>query len=754
MTIVDSTSSTLKGFVRRVMVWSRRRRVGRIFAISLAVLATIAGIATYVALTRSSFAPDAVTILTLLNIDLVVLLLLAVVITRHVVKIWSDRRRGSAGSRLHVRLVMLFGLISVTPTIIMAVFSVLFFNFGIESWFSDKVRTALQESAAVADGYLEEHKRNIVADALRMARDIDGQAPTLVYNQERLIQVVGLQARIRQLTEAVVFTGDGSVIARSGLTGALEFEPVPPDAFEKARDGEVAVLTSASDDRVRALLRLDNFVDSYLYVGRFVDPTVLGHSERTRGAVDQFERLELSRTDLQVSFALVFAMIALLLLLAAVWVGLNVATSLSGPVSALISATEKVRAGDLSARVPAEGADDDEIDTLGRAFNRMTGDLESSRRELVEANQQIDARRLFTETVLSGVSAGVIGLDKDGRITLPNRSASELLGMELETLRGEPLEEVLPEFRELFQEAQNRTGSRAVERQVAIRRGTDTRTLLVRLGAVRTDNVTDGFVVTFDDISDLLSAQRKAAWSDVARRIAHEIKNPLTPIQLSAERLARRYLKQVPDDAEIFQTCIDTIVRQVESIGQMVDEFSNFARMPAPVFRTENINDLCRQGVFLHRNSHSQITYDAELPEEVVFAECDGRQISQAVTNLLLNAAEAIEGRTGENPPPGHIRLRVSVHDGNVEIVVEDNGKGLPGECRENLTEPYVTSRAKGTGLGLAIVRKIMEDHKGALLLEDAAEGGARVRMVFPSVEMDQGGSAKRETEQATGHGA
>ena len=289
---------------------------------------------------------------------------------------------------------------------------------------------------------------------------------------------------------------------------------------------------------------------------------------------------------------------------------------------------------------------------------------------------------------------------------------------------------------------------------MVVKHGADQRTLLVRIGAVKAENVTAGFVVTFDDISDLLSAQRKAAWADVARRIAHEIKNPLTPIQLSAERLARRYLKQVNDESGTFQTCIDTIVRQVETIGRMVDEFSNFARMPAPVFRRENVNDLCRQGVFLHRNSHPHITYDENLPEEVVFAECDGRQISQAITNLLLNAAEAIEGRTIEDPPPGHIRLSVSRLDGFIEISVTDNGKGLPVEGRENLTEPYVTSRVKGTGLGLAIVRKIMEDHHGHLMLEDSPDGGALVRIVFPETVPVPGHPAALETEQATRHGA
>lgn len=752
MTALDPAETTVRRTLRALGSWSSRRRLARFFAISLAVAAAAAGIATYAVFTQSSLGPAAPSILILLNIDLVILLLLGFVVVHRIVKIWSARRRGSAGSQMHVKLAQMFGLISVAPAIIVAIFSALFFNFGLESWFSDKVRTALKESEAVAEAYLEEHKRNIIADALRMARDLDNQALVLQYNQKRLITVVKLQARVRELTEAIIFTGSGDVIARSGLTGALEFEPVPRDAFKTAESGEVAVLTSGSEDRVRALVRLSNFGESYLYVGRYVDPVVLGHSERTKGAVAQFERLELSRADLQISFALIFVVVALLLLLAAVWVGLNFATSMSRPVSALIAATEKVRAGNLAARVDIEGGSGGEVETLGRAFNRMTGDLEQSRRELIEANQQIDARRFFTETVLSGVSAGVVGLDASGRITLPNRTASELLGIELDHMQGEPLEEVAPEFRDLLLEARLHVGTRILERQVAVGRGTDARTLLVRIGAMESDNEIKGFVVTFDDVSALLSAQRKAAWSDVARRIAHEIKNPLTPIQLSAERLKRRYLKQVPDDAEVFQTCIETIVRQVGSIGRMVDEFSNFARMPAPVFRTENVNELCRQAVFLQRNTHREITYTEKLPENPLFLDCDGRQISQAVTNLLQNAADAIEGRDDDHP--GRIVLELSEINGDCAITIVDNGIGLPADDRDSLTEPYVTTRAKGTGLGLAIVRKIMEDHKGRLLLEDNAEGGARVSLVFPDGAQVNSEEDLASSEQASSDGA
>ena len=714
--------------------WAQRVGLGRILGIALAVAAIAAGIGTYAVLTDiTALGSDPDTVLVLLNLDLALLLLLAIFIVRRIVSIWSERRKGSAGSRLHVRLVVLFGLVSVTPAIIVAIFSALFFNFGIESWFSERVRTALNASLAVADAYLQEHKQNIRADVLRMARDLSREAPTLGNSPARFNQLVNLQSQLRGLTEAIVFTGNGQILARSGLTFVLEFEPVPDSALVTARAGEVALLTSENEDRVRALVRLDGFIDSYLFVGRFVDPKVLGHMERTQGAVTQFERLEIERADLQVSFALIFLLVALLLLLAAVWTGLNFATQLSRPISVLIGAAEKVRTGDLSARVPEQDASD-ELGMLMRAFNRMTSQLSSQRDELINANEQLEERRRFTETVLAGVSAGVIGLDESGRIHLSNRSASVLLGIELDEFAGQPLADIVPELEEMVVEARSRRSNRAVESQISVQRDNENRTLLVRVGVEQNGDQIDGFVITFDDISELLSAQRKATWADVARRIAHEIKNPLTPIQLSAERLKRKYLKEITSDPETFITCTDTIVRQVGDIGRMVDEFSHFARMPAPVIREENLTDLCRQAVFLQRNTHRHITYELELPDQPLQVPCDAQMLSQALTNLLQNAVDAIDGREGE-VPPGCITLRLydATADDSTIVEVEDNGKGLPVENRDQLTEPYVTLRHKGTGLGLAIVRKIMEDHQGLLTLGDAPGGGALMRLELPN---------------------
>jgi len=435
----------------------------------------------------------------------------------------------------------------------------------------------------------------------------------------------------------------------------------------------------------------------------------------------------------------------MLLLLAAGWVGINVASGLSEPLGTLISATEKVRAGDLAVRVPEDGAPD-EIGTLSRAFNRMTNDLASNRQELLQANRQLDERRRFTETVLTGVSAGVIGLDAQGNIDLPNRSASELLGIDLERATGQPLATVVPAIGGLIPAALNARRSRAYEQQIAYQRGNENCSLLVRIAVERDGAAVIGYVVTFDDVTALMSAQRKAAWADVARRIAHEIKNPLTPIQLSAERIKRKYLREIASDPETFVICTDTIVKHVGDIGRMVDEFSSFARMPAPTIRVENLNELCRQQVFLQRSAHTKIDFVTELPPTPLFLRCDGRQIAQTVTNLLQNAADAIQGRDGTDLPPGRIELQLSHADDRTTIAILDNGRGLPKEGRERLTEPYFTTRQKGTGLGLAIVKKIMEDHGGELVMEDRPGGGAVVSLVLLGPLADPAG----ETGQGT----
>jgi two-component system nitrogen regulation sensor histidine kinase NtrY len=741
-------ADTPPGLWRHLLAWAARVGLANKLAVTLTIAAIGAGFATYGALTATPpFGNDPNTVSLLLTLDLALLLLLGAIVARRIVALWLERRRGLAGSRLHVRLVGMFALLAAMPAIVMAAFAAIVFYVGIQSWFSERVRTAINESLEVAQAYLHEHQQVIRADALAMANDLNREAGRLFGDPQRFAQVVATQAALRALTEAIVFEGNGRLVARSGLSFTLEFEPIPESALARAREGEVVLMVGDGDDRVRALVRLDRFVDTFLFVGRLVDPRVLSHMENAQQAASSYAELEGRRSSLQITFTLIFVVVALLLLMAAVWLGLHLATTLVAPISALISAAERVRAGDMSARVP-EALPEDEIGSLSRAFNRMTSQLESQRRELMEANGQLDLRRRFTEAVLAGVSAGVIGLDAEGRINLPNNSAASLLGVDdPDSLIGRRLVEVAPEMGELMG-ALRRRPSRLMEGQVQLRRvGVPVRTLLVRIAAETSGNEVRGYVVTFDDVTELLSAQRKAAWADVARRIAHEIKNPLTPIQLSAERLRRKYLKEITSDPEIFQMCTDTIVRQVGDIGRMVDEFSAFARMPSPVMKPQNLNDLIRQAVFLQSSAHPDIGYETELPEGPLTVPVDGRQISQALTNLLQNAADAIEGRDAAGQgelPRGRIGVAASVDAAAVAITIEDNGKGLPVEERERLTEPYVTTRAKGTGLGLAIVKKIMEDHGGELVLADREGGGARVTLVIPRIAA--AGTADGET--------
>ncbi|HTV87643.1 MAG TPA: PAS domain-containing sensor histidine kinase [Stellaceae bacterium] len=706
----------------------------RQIAIALAVAAAGSGLATYLALTGAMpfghGRHGTNTVLTLLNLDLVLLLALAAVVAKRFFDVWAERRRGLAGSRLQVRLVGLFSLIAILPTIVVAVFSFMFFSFGIEAWFSDKVRTAITESVAVADAYVKEHQQAIRGDALGMASDLDRYAPTLQMNPQLLAPALTAQAAMRGLTEAAVVNSSGKMIASTGLVFALGFEDIPKSALQRAAEGEVVVMTDDKEERVRALVQLDQFPGLYLYVGRFIEARVLAHRDQTHLVAAQYQQLEGQRSGFQITFAMVYILVAILFLAAAISTGIHFAAQFGDPISRLVGAAERVRAGDLSARVP-EGERDDELASLSRAFNRMTNQIQTQQAELIEANRKLDERRRFTETVLTGVSAGVIGLDRGGRVHLPNRTASALLGVDLDALIGEDLADVVPEMATLLEEVARRP-DRLAQAQVAIAGGNSTRTLLVRIAAEHDDREIRGYVVTFDDITELLSAQRKAAWADIARRIAHEIKNPLTPIQLSAERLRRRYLKEIKKDPETFRICTDTIVRHVEDIGRMVDEFSAFARMPAPVLKPEDLAAIVQQAAFLERTAHPTIQFAVQIPSRPVLLNCDARLVGQALINIIKNGVEAIEARLVESGPNPAGRITVTLEaEGRLAVAVEDNGKGLPQQGRERLTEPYVTTRSKGTGLGLAIVKKIMEDHHGELVLADRAGGGAVVRLIF-----------------------
>ena len=707
--------------------------LGKIVTLLLAAFALALGISTFAMLSGGvPLTPNLMFALVLAN--LVVLLLLGAVLAGRITRIWVEQRRGSAGSRLHVRLVLLFSVVAVTPAIVVAVFATAFFNLGIQSWFNDSVRIALNEGLEASRGYLDEHRNNIRADALGMANDIARDGRWLASDPNDLVRILETQAALRGLTEAIIYEPvTGSVFAGVGPMSGIGVEPAPSEATEQAKNGDVAVLGSPDDNQVRAVVQLNTKPTSLmLLISRPVDLQILGHMARTERAVAEYKQLDENRSGLQVTFALIFALVALLVLCAAVLIGLVLANQIARPVGRLILAAERVRAGDLSVRVPEVQSEDD-VAGLSRAFNRMTGQLASQRTELMDAYSQIDERRRFTETVLAGVSAGVIGLDAAANVELPNRAAGELVGMDLMAAIGLPLGRVVPEFAPLLDQAAAQP-ERARTAEVQIGPPSRRRTLLVRIGADLHGGRPDGYVVTFDDITELQSAQRKAAWADVARRIAHEIKNPLTPIQLAAERLKRRFTKEITSDPETFSQCADTIVRHVGDIGRMVDEFSAFARMPQPVLRPEDAGRIARETLVLQRSARPEIVWSTDIPERGPTALCDRRMVGQALTNLLQNAADAVAMRPrGPGEPAGRISLSVRADAGTVAMEVRDDGVGLPDGDRERLTEPYVTHKPKGTGLGLAIVKKIMEDHGGSLALDDCTDGpGAVATLSLP----------------------
>jgi len=730
---------------------SRGRRIadillGRLVTLALASAAAALGVGSFVLMSSGAplaLRPNLVTALVVSNLS--VLLLLFASLAGRLTRVWVERRRGSAGSRLHVRLVLLFSVVAVIPTILVAVFATAWFSLGIQSWFNDRIRTALDEGLQASQGYLAEHRDTIKTDALIMKADLESAGRAFFgSNPDTFSEVLSSQVFLRGLDEAVVFQPDTrEVVAKAGLMADAGPGKISPGAIEAARTGEVPVLSNGTDTEVRALVELNSTPSLMMMIERPVDPHILAHMHLTEDAVAQYQRLDQNRAGLQVTFALIFALVALLVLAAAVSIGLVMANQIARPVGWLMLAAERVRGGDLGVQVP-EIASEDELAGLSRAFNRMTNQLSAQRAELMDAYSQIDERRRFTETVLSGVSAGVIGLDAQGRIELPNRAASELLGIDLLGVIGSGLCETVPEMRPLLTECMA-ASDQPLTGEIKTSNARSRRTLLVRIAPESRAGRASGFVVTFDDITELQTAQRKAAWADVARRIAHEIKNPLTPIQLSAERLKRRFAREITSDPDTFSQLADTIVRHVGDIGRMVDEFSAFARMPQPVIKREDIGRVAREAMILQRNAHPEFEWTTTIPERGPYAPCDRRLLGQALTNLLMNAADAIAMRPQGSDSPGHIAVSVERDDGMVRIAITDNGVGLPEADRARLTEPYVTHKPKGTGLGLAIVKKIMEDHGGLVTLDDRpgtgladahATKGAVATLILPETKL------------------
>ncbi|TNE42651.1 MAG: PAS domain-containing sensor histidine kinase [Alphaproteobacteria bacterium] len=739
------------GSLSRGLNWLRDNLRPRTLAMALGIiLLALLAFNYYVFASVDPASLEPQVILNILIADFVIGLVLAAIIGWRLIQIWIARRSGSAGSKLHARIVAMFGALAVTPAIVVAIFSAILFNMGIESWFSNRVTTAVTNSEEIARSYFQanvksiEHEIKIMATelgALQQRRELTAM-PDAVYLEgvKDIIRARGIEGNLA----AIYMLSPGISDPLASFEWQVKDVPLPTrEEFDEASKYDIFLLQSDDKTQIQALYKVGE--NQYFFFVRLIDPKVLEYQLATVEAVSQFRQAESNRFGIQMTFLLAYVVVALLLLLTAIWFGIWAANRLVLPIGRLVGAAEQVSDGNLGVRV--EVADnDDEISTLGRSFNRMTGQLQSQRNELMEANRQFDDRRRFTEAVLSGVSAGVVGLDAHGRVNIANRSAYELLDASPDTLIGRLFVNEVPEMAPLIKQAMNPVlvGRNQVRGQIELEREGTKHTVNVRVSSEISDNDTMGFVVTFDEITDLVVAQRTAAWADVARRIAHEIKNPLTPIQLSAERLKRKYAKEIESDPAVFEQCTDTIIRQVGDIGRMVDEFSSFARMPEPVMQMANFSQIVRDAIFLQKVANSDIHYQLDMEGGTISAYCDDRLIAQALINVLKNAAEAVHGRKSLSDTPagfeGHIHVSVRDHEGVIIVEIIDNGCGLPHENRHRLTEPYMTTRQKGTGLGLAIVRKVLEDHRGDLFLDDAperedmpyAERGTIVRMVLP----------------------
>ncbi len=721
----------------------RGRRIRTALALALVLAGPVLAVATGVALSGATD-PGIDTLRPLLLADFVYVLVVLGLVAQRVATTIAARRRQSAGSRLHMRLMGVFAVIALAPTILVAVFATLTLNFGLEGWFSERVRNVVGNSLAAAQAYEAEHRHNLTTDAEELARFLNERKerfPLISPGQLRELLNRGQLQMQRELPEAYVIDGEGALRARGERSYLFDYEPPAPGQIARARQGETVIIEDPRNFEFRALVALPAFADRYLYVTRDVDGDIIRLLDETRETVQLYQQLERDRGRLLFEFALIYLGFAGIVILAAIWLGLWFAERLSRPVGKLAEAAQRVGAGDLDTRV-AEQDGDDEIATLGRVFNRMTQQVRGQRDALIEANRETERRRRLFDSILSSVTAGVIGLDAQGRIEMINAAAAEIL--DLGTVRPGRMElaEAVPAFQPVFARLDFAIGSVAQEEVRMAREDGGEAVLLVRMATrAGVDGKVEGYVITFDDVSDLVAAQRMAAWGDVARRIAHEIKNPLTPIQLSAERLRRKFLPKVDEaDRKTLESYAEVIIRQTNDLRRIVDEFSKFARMPAPERKRTDLIAVIRDAVLLQDSARPDIRFTLEVPEGPVEASIDTGMIGQALTNLLKNACEAIDDYREKAAPEDHepeVRVLCSDTFGALLIQIQDNGAGLPPQ-RARLFEPYVTHKDKGTGLGLSIVRKIIEEHSGRLELMDAPDFGqtghcgAEARLILP----------------------
>ena len=728
-------------------------------------LSLLSALLTFLILTGlTPIVPSNSVVLSALFLNVILIVAVIAIITSQVSGLITAWREKVPGARFHIRIVALFSIIAALPALLVAIGATVSFSRSLDNWFSTRVRTIIETSAVVANTYLEEHGQVIRTDIVNMARDLNAAAKLVADNDQALKQLIIAQAGLRDLPAAYLIDTKGKPTLKAVETKRIPFVQPTSAALEEARQGQVPMSVSTRDKRISAIASLDMFPGQYLYVSRPVSPSVIRHIEETEQNAAEYTALRRARGGLKWAHGLMYMTISMTGLLAAIWAGMWFGGRFVSPIRRLIGGAQQISAGNLAVALPEKKGEGD-LRRLSHTFNTMARELKSQRDALVSANEQLEARRRFMSAVLQGVSAGVIGLDADERITLVSRAAEDLLGMTTDDLIGKNLADALPDINAIHQKALGPVVKSRPQEELTRLVGSEERTFAVRVTFERAGGHDVGSVITFDDITELVTAQRTSAWADVARRIAHEIKNPLTPIQLSAERLRRKYAKTIEKDRETFEKLTETIERQASHIKGMVDEFASFARIPKPEMADADLRDAVLDSVVLFREAHPKLDYKLELPDEKVFASIDRRLITQAVTNLIKNATESVESvaLSGERPADWQGRIVTRVHTSGhlVYVDVIDNGQGLPKQQRARLLEPYVTTKGhKGTGLGLAMVLKITEQHGGTLTLDDAPDDGSgqtvgalvRITLPLPPRETDDKPADAKTSRNHTAH--
>ena len=691
--------------------------------ISLILLGPLLAVATYLFLGPFNVAGQSVWLRFFLLLDLVYVLLIISIVLVRILYVLSQRRSRLAGSKLHFRLAGVFTTMSLLPTITVAVFATVSINLGLEAWFSERVQSVVGTSLSAARAYADEQENALVEDLRALAEDLQNfkKNKFFIEDDELRNELASRQLELqRGLKEAFILNGLGNIELRGERSYLFDFEK--PDELQIKRSVEdIVLINDFNNNELRALTYLNGFGDRYLYVTREVDGTLFNLLDETQKTAVLYQQMESDRTAYLLNFAVLYFALALLLIVSSVLFALWFAERLSKPIGRLAAAAKRVGAGELTTQV-IEDEGDDEIAQLGRYFNQMTKQLKHQRDTLVDNTEQIEERRRLFDSVLSSVTSGVIVLDPEGKVNFTNNSANILLNNNKNEETQNQLSDIFPELNSLFQNLK-KSGSDNLQSEIKLVRSGRIENFLVRMAPMNEDENLKGYVVAFDDITSLVSAQRSAAWGDVARRIAHEIKNPLTPIQLSAERIRKKFSPLLMENSDGLRDMVDVITRQTDDIRRIVDEFSKFARMPELRRKNENLSALVEATVSLQQAGQPNVLINLSQPKLPIVTSIDATLINQALTNILKNAGESIESRM-QNPSnsnhDGVIEVSLKNKSDSVVLNITDNGVGLPQD-RSRLFEPYVTTREKGTGLGLAIVKKIIEEHGGILKLEDSA---------------------------------